>query len=367
MTDLALFTAAQKAAASSLNANFDIVKQTRQFTKNAGEAILIRDAIVSGFYQADGGIKLDTLTDFAVSSPTGVQVDTTFTVGNHPNRVLVIFVYMGSSHYNAHGLIKFDGVTTDRQITGGQDYINAGYNGSNSISMHTLVNPSIGAHTLSFEPAGISANGFSYQIVVRSYYNCAQSSTFENFNLCYDQYMYGNDTADNWVGATPTVDGALVIAATLGNGFTTHEELPFNVQSVGSYISDSGVVFPKQPAQVHVTSMNGFTGGMGIVIKPFSPAIPTFRKASALNISSSTYYSYKPYKLNVVGFAENTVAQDESLDASVAGVVSGFSGLTPLAKYYLSDTAGLISTTPGTNSKLVGMAIDSANLLITNT
>lgn len=41
-----------------------------------------------------------------------------------------------------------------------------------------------------------------------------------------------------------------------------------------------------------------------------------------------------------------------------------FSGLTPNAKYYLSNTAGAISTTPGATSVLLGKALSATELLI---
>lgn len=46
------------------------------------------------------------------------------------------------------------------------------------------------------------------------------------------------------------------------------------------------------------------------------------------------------------------------------GVIGGFTGLTPGAKYYLSNTIGAISTTPGTTSIYLGKAVSATELLI---
>lgn len=53
-----------------------------------------------------------------------------------------------------------------------------------------------------------------------------------------------------------------------------------------------------------------------------------------------------------------------SVEVVVGGVLGGFSGLTPNAKYYLSNTAGAISTSPGSTSILLGKAISATELLI---
>lgn len=49
-----------------------------------------------------------------------------------------------------------------------------------------------------------------------------------------------------------------------------------------------------------------------------------------------------------------------------SGIVNGFTNLTPNEPYYLSDTEGLISLTPGTTNVRVGKAISATELLITH-
>uniref|UniRef100_A0A7C3WUH1 Uncharacterized protein n=1 Tax=Dictyoglomus turgidum TaxID=513050 RepID=A0A7C3WUH1_9BACT len=48
----------------------------------------------------------------------------------------------------------------------------------------------------------------------------------------------------------------------------------------------------------------------------------------------------------------------------ISGIRGGFSGLIPGADYYLSNTPGAISTSPGTYRKKVGIAVSSTELLI---
>lgn len=51
-------------------------------------------------------------------------------------------------------------------------------------------------------------------------------------------------------------------------------------------------------------------------------------------------------------------------DVKVGGILDGFSGLTPGSTYYLSDTEGVISATPGSNTVRVGYALTATKLRI---
>lgn len=69
-------------------------------------------------------------------------------------------------------------------------------------------------------------------------------------------------------------------------------------------------------------------------------------------------------KLGFIGFVIDDSTDGNNATLQKDGIVSGFSGLTTGSKYYLSDTAGAISTTPGTNEVLVGIAVSATQLLI---
>jgi len=74
--------------------------------------------------------------------------------------------------------------------------------------------------------------------------------------------------------------------------------------------------------------------------------------------STSTYQMLKR------GFANATQTTGGTLGILVTGLMSGFSGLTPGSKYYASNTAGDISTTPGTNTIYVGTAFSATQLIV---
>jgi hypothetical protein len=64
----------------------------------------------------------------------------------------------------------------------------------------------------------------------------------------------------------------------------------------------------------------------------------------------------------VRGVAPNAVASGSYGEVFLKGMAF-ISGLTPGAVYYLSNTAGLISSAPGANSQIVGFALTSNTLL----
>ncbi len=69
-------------------------------------------------------------------------------------------------------------------------------------------------------------------------------------------------------------------------------------------------------------------------------------------------------KINFVGFAITNAVDGNAITIQGSGIVEGFSGLTKGARYYLSDTLGLISTTAGTNKVMVGIAISATEIAI---
>lgn len=67
---------------------------------------------------------------------------------------------------------------------------------------------------------------------------------------------------------------------------------------------------------------------------------------------------------NFIGFAVNSPAAAGTAYVQTDGIVNGFSGLTPGSRYYVSDTAGTLSSTPGTLEIYVGTAISATQITI---
>jgi hypothetical protein len=80
-------------------------------------------------------------------------------------------------------------------------------------------------------------------------------------------------------------------------------------------------------------------------------------KSSALATSTSNPF---------IGFVTATTSAGSQVPILIAGETTGITGLTPGSFYYLSDTAGAISTTAGTVTRKCGIATSASTLLLTN-
>jgi hypothetical protein len=69
---------------------------------------------------------------------------------------------------------------------------------------------------------------------------------------------------------------------------------------------------------------------------------------------------------NFIWFSTQTVNNNDEVIIDISGITDVFTGLTPYILYYLSNTAGLISSTPPTNSVLVWRSEPNDLFLINN-
>lgn len=104
---------------------------------------------------------------------------------------------------------------------------------------------------------------------------------------------------------------------------------------------------------------NLFTAGEAITLSG-SPIPVTFATSSRMfivdgDVASTTAFS---------GFAVSSSASGGNVYVQTDGIVNGFTGLTAGSKYYVSDTAGTLATTPGTFEVYVGMAASSTAIII---
>lgn len=67
-------------------------------------------------------------------------------------------------------------------------------------------------------------------------------------------------------------------------------------------------------------------------------------------------------KLKYFGFAISNSTAGNSINVQISGVIPGFSSLTIGAIYYISDTVGTISTTPGTLQIPIGIAVSATQI-----
>lgn len=125
----------------------------------------------------------------------------------------------------------------------------------------------------------------------------------------------------------------------------------------------------------YVVASNGFVGGPGDTYANYNgttwsyyayPALEIYygttneeagkvKKASAVNATTADLF---------LGFCGSDGAAGASVPIEMKGLTTTVSGLTVGRKYYLTDTPGVIGTTPGTATKYVGFATGSNSLFI---
>jgi len=113
------------------------------------------------------------------------------------------------------------------------------------------------------------------------------------------------------------------------------------------------------------STLNIGASGLSVNIQNINVAtlpVPVF-----YSISTNKIYSCDGNDLNkliFIGFAISNSTDTNPITVQTSGKVPGFTGLTPGFTYYISDTIGTISKTPGTNYLIIGKAISSTEILI---
>jgi hypothetical protein len=140
-------------------------------------------------------------------------------------------------------------------------------------------------------------------------------------------------SGDNTNSGTETHSGANTFTATTTfNGLIINGINSNNATTTGEAIN--GITTP-QPVAIATTT--------GLIYK-----------ADANDVSKTNFY----------GFINQSYSSGETPVVITSGILAGFTGLTPGTNYYVSDTVGTISTTPGTTIIPIGTAITATKLVI---
>lgn len=149
------------------------------------------------------------------------------------------------------------------------------------------------------------------------------------------------DTTNNaYTWAKPqTFSSTVSVAATSTVATTTHNGVEFNGTNVNTFTAGEAMTGQTLPVPVEwatTTAKVWIADG---------------------NVASTT---------NFIGFAINSPGAGGSAYVQTDGIVGGFTGLTSGARYYVSDTAGTLSTTIGTYEVYVGIAVSTTQIFIDN-
>lgn len=325
----------------------------------AGESISSNDAVVSGFYQSDGGIIYDNkATDISSISSSGGNRSFNYTVGSGTDRMLVVFFALGCSSGS---------LGSPTSVTYGGSSMTLARTESNSPSnvlyCYYLKNPSSGSNSLVIT---ISASSGATQFIstcVVSYAQVDTISTVQGTNNSGGGYTTLNSAYTVGTTNMVIVSGAFVNNAT---GFTANALT--NGQSTGtnsfawcvSGDSDKAV----ESGTITTTNATNLIC-LGLLPKTSvsTTSIGLFKASSSNKVNGVNDDRYTRF----IGIAKNSASIGQNVNVITNGVVSGLSGLSVNRTYFVNNTAGTIGTSAGTNSKKIGVSVSSTELLLKDT
>lgn len=127
--------------------------------------------------------------------------------------------------------------------------------------------------------------------------------------------------------------------------------------------ADASGALPAMSAE-NLTDIKGANDSMtaGATIAGATLPVPVYRKSSDGEVYACD--GNDQTTLDFLGFATSSSTDGNPITVQLNGIVSGFTGLTAGSRYYVSDTAGVLSTTRGTYEVYVGRAISATEILI---
>jgi hypothetical protein len=326
-------------------------------TQLAGENLTALQAVSAGWYQTDGGVKFDAKINGAgaatsIGSPS-------ITIGANTNRIAIIVVGAATQTIGTPTLNGVAFTQIDANATGLNSYI--GY----------LVAPATGAQTIACSFGGSTA--FSY--AVYSYYNAKQTGEPDAHTIVAQSTNTGTTTT------TPVLAGTLLFGWFMQYGTGAQSDIGapagagnnriYSSAGVNNFCTSTGDngIDPTIDAQIVSFSSGTQPTQLGaLTIAPVTaPSYGYVVKSSAANGSSYASPLATTSRINFLGFVTNSPTATQAATIQIAGVMTGLSGLSPMKTCYLSNTLGTISTTAGTNSRKVGIALTATTMLITNT
>jgi hypothetical protein len=307
-------------------------------TATAGETIAAGNTVCVLPYSTD----IITFDTSSSSSGTGTSLNSSHTTANQSNRLLIV-----ATAENGAGDISgitYNGVALT-QI--GADKVYSGV-GNVSIRLWRLLAPATGTNTLALTcSASITVNWNIY-----TFYNVAQVAQEDADDV------EAASVAIN-LTSTPVTNGAFTFGCVGTNGGTVSGTAVAN-GSITNGTLRTGYSNNAYPPIAHVVSVTS-SGNQAAKTAVFYP-VPTALTARVYKASAAVPTTTTSY----VGLANSAGTTGNSMTVTVAGSNTNQSGLTIGSQYYLSDTAGTLSTTAGTNSRKAAIATSATSAIVTN-
>lgn len=329
------------------------------FSILAGETIASGKSIYEGVYQSTP-VSFDAdITFGGTFSGTSTNFSQAFTIATHSNGYLVVGLCLaqgnGSTGSFSVSAMQYGGVSMTLIDSSGTDYVFA------------LVAPTAGTANITFTVVGsgggtfgaVNAHGYSH-------YNVGTVSV---------AHVTSNRTATITNTTQTGIDlGFAMNAAIGGSGTFSSSQLTLNTlgDDYGPGGGGQAFIFSGNTASIDVTGTTTCfvteTGNLNIpdvfFILNFQPAVsPAFGYARlATTVIDGLGNFDRANKFLGISITGDTATQ--SITVQNANLVTGLSGLTVFAPYYLTDTPGVISATQGSIKKQIGIAISATTLLL---
>jgi len=327
-----------------------------QTSFTAAETISAGQSVSMGPYQSDGGVLLDAKSIAALTAAGGI-ITTSFTVANHSNRLLV--VYVGHASGSAISGITFNGTSLTRAFTPSDDTVSI-------LDCYYLIAPT--ATTANLQITGVNATE-NCGVSIYSYYNVVQSSPIGTA-VTTQAASAGSVTK----AVTVTTIGSTILSGLLtesSGGSYTYTNMNNNTSTQTTYATnfqlaagDSFLLANADTKTVSASASGTRNYILGnIEIKPFTAVSYYVSKSSS---ATSTVWNTSWKATAFIGFAAGASTVTNPISVITDGVVTGQSSLTVPDLYYLADTAGNIGTSAGTISRKIGIATSTTSLVITN-
>lgn len=323
------------------------------------ETIAAGAPVAIGPYQSDGGIVFDAKS-VSTGTGSGSSLTVSFTVGNNANRGLFLYVMSQSNSIAA----TWNGTAMTKPVA-------SSGRGSIKVNSFYLAAPSIGTNNLIITGLNSATEEIGYAIY--SYYNVNQATPMAS--LANAQTTGAPSTLSQTV--TPAANGSILLTVfieetstgtyTLVN-LSNNQSAQTTVQTNTQFITgDSYRLANKQPITVTDTRSTGSIDMSVVSMEIKAATDPSYFLFNASAALGTTYGFNLSWKANgFLGFSQAAYVLNASGSVATAGTDTHQSGLIPSSQYYLANTAGTISTTPGTVARKVGIAVSTTEILTTN-
>lgn len=320
-------------------------------TYTAGEALSAGDAIVPLSYPA-ADVAYDTSASGGptnASSGSPISASFAVTAGNSNRLLVVLTASYGAAIGTAIASVKYNNVSMVEQ---GIDANNGNFGSfvGERLQIWTLAAPATGSNTLLITPSGATTRSVDY--AVYSFYNVNTSAV-----LTGDSHTSGSPAAINLTG-TPSINGSVCFGGMKGslNATTT---IVNNIISIDTNTFKGGWCDAIYPTSTRTLNLN--SAGNAAVILEMTPiqtaATQRVYKTKATILERTTGF---------IGFAAEAISSGSSGSIAVSGVVTGLTSLALGTQYYLSDTAGALSSSAGTNTRKAAIGLSTTSVVITN-